>query len=200
MLRNKIGPVFNARNVVFFWFLFLLFFEKSSSFCRENEIFKNKKTKQTKKLDQFLTLEKAKIGPVFNSTAYIYMYISINAKIWQRPRKTDPCCSKMFAKSQKFVRIKRGLQKFDPEIFTKRSSAKIDLIPVQILMSRFDCCCLMVWMRLFRRNVPFSRGRKSIVINRPYRLKAHNRCTVQNLKRARFSRAPAYIHVYVHRQ
>ena len=68
MLRNKIGPVFNARNVVFFCFLFLLFF-LSSSFCRENEIFKNKKTKKNKKLDQFLTLEKAKIGPVFNSTA-----------------------------------------------------------------------------------------------------------------------------------
>ena len=56
MLRNKIGPVFNARNVVFFLFVFLLFFEKSSSFCRENEIFKNKKTKKTKK-----------IGPVFNT-------------------------------------------------------------------------------------------------------------------------------------
>ena len=26
MLRNKIGPVFNARNVVFFLFVFLLFF------------------------------------------------------------------------------------------------------------------------------------------------------------------------------
>ena len=25
-------------------------------------------------MDQFLTLEKAKIGPVFNSTAYIYIY------------------------------------------------------------------------------------------------------------------------------
>ena len=58
MLRNKIGPVFNARNGVFVLFLF---FEKSSSFCRENEIFKNKKTeKKTKKLDQFLTLEKGK--------------------------------------------------------------------------------------------------------------------------------------------
>ena len=66
MLRNKIGPVFNARNVVFLF----IFFEKSSSFCRENEILKNKKTK---KLDQLLTLEKAKIGPVFNSTAYIYV-------------------------------------------------------------------------------------------------------------------------------
>ena len=83
MLRNKIGPVFNARNVVFFLFLFLLFFsfEKSSSFCRENEIFKNKKTKETKQLDQFLTLEKATIGPVFNSTAYIYMSLSLSFSI-----------------------------------------------------------------------------------------------------------------------
>ena len=72
MLRNKIGPVFNAWNVFFVYFL--LFFEKSSSFCRENEIFKNKKTKN---MDQFLTLEKAKIGPVFNSTAYIYIYMCV---------------------------------------------------------------------------------------------------------------------------
>ena len=73
MLRNKIGPVFNARNGSFFFGFFLVFFEKSSSFCRENEIFKNTKKEKQKKLDQFLTLEKAKIGPVFNSTAYIYM-------------------------------------------------------------------------------------------------------------------------------
>ena len=72
MLRNKIGPVFNARNGSFFFgFFFFAFFEKSSSFCRENEIFKNKKRQNKKKLDQFLTLEKAKIGPVFNSTAYM---------------------------------------------------------------------------------------------------------------------------------
>ena len=74
MLRNKIGPVFNARNGSFFLGFFFAFFEKSSSFCRENEIFKNKKRQNKKKLDQFLTLEKAKIGPVFNSTAYIYIY------------------------------------------------------------------------------------------------------------------------------
>ena len=30
-------------------------------------------------MDQFLTLEKAKLGPVFNSTAYIYIYIYIYA-------------------------------------------------------------------------------------------------------------------------
>ena len=79
----------------FFLFVFLLFFfEKSSSFCRENEIFKNKETKKTKKMDQFLTLEKAKIGPVFNSTAYIYIYVEATPyqmahfwKIPERPRK-----------------------------------------------------------------------------------------------------------------
>ena len=75
MLRNKIGPVFNARHGSFFVsFAFLL--RKILFFLQgENEVFKNKK----QKMDQFLTLEKAKIGPVFNSTAYIYMYIYIYA-------------------------------------------------------------------------------------------------------------------------
>ena len=44
--------------------MFLLFFEKSSSFCRENEIFKNKKNKETKEIDQFFNTKKAKIGPI----------------------------------------------------------------------------------------------------------------------------------------
>ena len=30
-------------------------------------------------MDQFLTLEKAKIGPVFNSTAYIYISLSLSS-------------------------------------------------------------------------------------------------------------------------
>ena len=76
MLRNIIGPVFNFRNVCFF-FVFLLVFQKSSSFCRENEIFKKKKKQ---KMDQFLTLKRAKIGPVFNFTAYIY--ICCKVKSW----------------------------------------------------------------------------------------------------------------------
>ena len=71
MLRNKIGPVFNARNGSFVFVYFYLFLENPLFFCRENEIFKNKK----KSLDQFLTLEKAKFGPTFNSTAHIYIYI-----------------------------------------------------------------------------------------------------------------------------
>ena len=53
MLRNIIGPVFDF-NLLSFLLFFLLFFQKSSSFCRENEIFKNKKAK------------KKKIGPVFD--------------------------------------------------------------------------------------------------------------------------------------
>ena len=73
MLRNKIGPVFNARNVVFF--VNFSFFLKNPLLSAGRMRFP--KTKKTKKLDQFLTLEKAKIGPVFNSTAYIYIYIYI---------------------------------------------------------------------------------------------------------------------------
>ena len=57
-----------------FFVVFLLVFQKSSSFCRENEIFENKKRKKEKKLDQFLTYKKGNLGPAFNSTAYIYIY------------------------------------------------------------------------------------------------------------------------------
>ena len=49
---------------------FLFVFQKSSSFCRENE----KKKKKTKNLDQCLTLKRAKIGPFFNFSAYIYTH------------------------------------------------------------------------------------------------------------------------------
>ena len=73
MLRNKIGPVFNARNVVFLGGLFFFFFLKNPLLSAGRMIFKNKNKKQ-KKMDQLLTLEKAKIGPAFNSTAYIYIY------------------------------------------------------------------------------------------------------------------------------
>ena len=41
--------------------MFLLVFQKSSSFRRDNEIFENKK----QKMDKLLTYKKAKIGPVF---------------------------------------------------------------------------------------------------------------------------------------
>ena len=82
MLRNKNGPVLNARNGSFVFVYFCLFLEKASSFCRENEIFKNKKTKKRKNLDQFSTLEKAKIGPVFNSTTHIY--ICCGVIIWAK--------------------------------------------------------------------------------------------------------------------
>ena len=59
----------------FFLLSFLLVFQKSSSFCKENEIFENKKQKKTNKLDQFLTYKKGNLGPIFNFTAHIYIYI-----------------------------------------------------------------------------------------------------------------------------
>ena len=68
MLRNIIGPLFNFKTCVFLLF-FGLVFQKSSSFCWENEIFENKKTK---KLDHFLTLKRAKIGP-FLTLQHIYI-------------------------------------------------------------------------------------------------------------------------------
>ena len=45
----------------FFLLFFLLSFQKSSSFCRENEIFENKNQNKTKKLDQFLTYKKGNL-------------------------------------------------------------------------------------------------------------------------------------------
>ena len=57
MLRNKIGPVFNARNVVFFWFSFSSFFLKNPLLSAGRMRFsKTKKQKKNKK-----------IGPVFNT-------------------------------------------------------------------------------------------------------------------------------------
>ena len=67
MLRNISGPLFNFKMCVLL-LLFWLVFQTSSSFCRENEIFE-------KKMDHFLTLKRAKIGPLFTITAYIYIYI-----------------------------------------------------------------------------------------------------------------------------
>ena len=58
-----------------------VFLQESSSFCRENEIFENKKGKKKKSLDQLLTYKKASLGPAFNFTAYIYIYG------WRRPRR-----------------------------------------------------------------------------------------------------------------
>ena len=71
MLGNKIGPVFNARNVVSFFVYFLFFLKKnSSSFCRENEIF------TSKKMDHSLTLEKQKLDQIL-TLQHIYMHTYI---------------------------------------------------------------------------------------------------------------------------
>ena len=64
MLRNIIGPILNFKTCFFVVLVFALF-ENYSSFRRENEIFRNKK------MDQLLTLKRAKIGPIFNFTTYI---------------------------------------------------------------------------------------------------------------------------------
>ena len=82
MLRNIIGRIFNAKNCVFFFFSFFsfIFFEKSHSPCRKKKIFekqKQKKKKKTNNMDGFSTQKRAIFGRIFNSTAYIYIYLSI---------------------------------------------------------------------------------------------------------------------------
>ena len=49
-------------------------FQKSSSFCRENEIFEKKK----RKIGPVLTYKKGNLGPIFNFTAYMCIYINIH--------------------------------------------------------------------------------------------------------------------------
>ena len=76
MLRNIIGPLFNFKICVFFLLFFLgLFFKNPLLSAGRTRFLKTKKAKKTKKLDHFLTLKRAKIGPLFNFTAYIYMYV-----------------------------------------------------------------------------------------------------------------------------
>ena len=73
MLRNIVGPVLTYK-IVFVLVVFCLFLKNpllSSGRMRFS------KTKKTKKMDLYLTYKKAKIGPAFNSTAYIYIYIYI---------------------------------------------------------------------------------------------------------------------------
>ena len=73
MLRNIIGPVFNFRNVFFFSCFFCLFFKNPLCSAWRMRFSKKKKNKKNKKMDQFLTLKRANLGPVFNFTAYIYV-------------------------------------------------------------------------------------------------------------------------------
>ena len=56
-LRNKIGPVFNARNVVFFLFVFFFFLKNPLLSAGRMRFSKTKKTKKKQK----------KYGPVFNT-------------------------------------------------------------------------------------------------------------------------------------
>ena len=71
MLRNKSGPGFNARNVVLFFVSFSsFFFEKSSSFCRENEIKKKTKKNNTRKGKNWTSFE---LYSIYIYMAYIYI-------------------------------------------------------------------------------------------------------------------------------
>ena len=56
MLRNKIGPGFDSKNVCFFLFFFARFSLKSHSPCRKKKIFEKQKKKK-----------KRKLGPGFDS-------------------------------------------------------------------------------------------------------------------------------------
>ena len=145
-----------------FLFIFHLCFEKSSSFCRENEIFKNKK----KKMDQFLTLEKAKIGPAFSSTAYIYIYIYGCGLVCRRKfchfwRFFPQFYSKTVAKTRccKFAPSlflpKKGLGLQSQAIFWKKSTvtAVPGLFPWLIWVSKLIFCLFGKKNALNRRNV-----------------------------------------------
>ena len=58
------------------FFCFLLVFQKSSSLCRENEIFENTKPKKPKNLDQFSTYKNANLGQVFK-LQHIYICVCV---------------------------------------------------------------------------------------------------------------------------
>ena len=68
MLCNIIGPVFNFKICVFCCCCFFCLFYKNPLLSVGRMIF----SKRTK-MDQFLTLKRAKIGPVFDLTIYIYI-------------------------------------------------------------------------------------------------------------------------------
>ena len=75
MLRNKIGPSFDSRNVFFFLFLLLVFLNNIILPAERRGFLKNKKKKKRENLDQVLTQKKAIFGPSFDSTAYVLIYI-----------------------------------------------------------------------------------------------------------------------------
>ena len=82
MLRNIIGPLFNFKNCVFSVVFLGLFFKTPLLSAGRTRFLKTKKAKKTKKMDHFLTLKRAKFGPLFNFTAYIYMVMYVDICIY----------------------------------------------------------------------------------------------------------------------
>ena len=97
-------------------------------------------------LDQFLTLETPNLGPVFNSTAYIYTYIYMATPSWdhcvsskreggnrERAKKGEThaerrnksmCISRAAWENDNFVRRKVGARKRDRERERERARAR----------------------------------------------------------------------------
>ena len=67
MLRNIIGPLLKFKFVSFL--LFLACFSKILFLQGERDFQKQKQQEKQTKLDHFLTLKRANIGPLFNFTA-----------------------------------------------------------------------------------------------------------------------------------
>ena len=80
MLRNKIGPSFDAKKVFFFLSFFWLVFLKSHSPCRKKRIFEEKKKKR--KIGPSFDSKKAIFGPSFDSTIYIYILLSAKRRAY----------------------------------------------------------------------------------------------------------------------
>ena len=92
MLRNIIGPVFWLIKMCVFLGCFFACFSRIL-FCLQGEwdFLKIKNQKNKNNLDQFLTYKKANLGPVFNSTAHIYIYITF-LTMWNH---VEPCGTPM---------------------------------------------------------------------------------------------------------
>ena len=79
MLRNKVGPGFDSKNVIFARFSL-----KSHSPCRKKTIFEKQKKKNRENLDQVLTQKRLFLDQVLTlQHAYIYIYHGLSKSVQQ---------------------------------------------------------------------------------------------------------------------